>query len=156
MTIYGDRFGGLNSSSSVSLVGASNMNLTAGTIMNSTVINDSLNNTIAAPGGNKSVNLNGSISVPQIKSKNAGEFQGMLEWRIEDEPKLVLKLIEELKPRLAVTFLPGLPAYILFMCIRYADMLNDDDKVRFLLDSSAQAVKRVIKVSPNFVVWMTS
>ena len=145
VSIYGDRYGALNSSSSVSLVGGSAMNLTAGTIMNSTVINDSLNNTIAAP-GNKSVNLNGSIYVPQIKPKNAGEFQGMLEWRIEDEPKLVLKLIEELKPRLAVTFLPGLPAYIMFMCIRYADMLNDDDKVRFLLDSSVQAVKRVIKV----------
>lgn len=58
-------------------------------------------------------------------------------------------LFIELKPRLAVTFLPGLPAYALFMCIRYADMINDDERVRSLLDSSVQAVKRLIKVHLN-------
>jgi len=55
----------------------------------------------------------------------------------------------ELKPRLAVTFLPGLPAYVLFMCIRYADLLNDDERVKSLLGSSVQAIKRLIKVKQN-------
>lgn len=30
----------------------------------------------------------------------------------------------------AVNLIPGLPAYILFMCIRHADYLNDDQKVK--------------------------
>jgi myosin V len=56
-----------------------------------------------------------------------------------------------LKPRLAVTFLPGLPAYVLFMCIRYADLLNDDERVKSLLGSSVQAIKRLIKVNKKFI-----
>ena len=85
---------------------------------------------------------------------------GILEWKIEDEQKIVTRLMEELKPRLAVTFLPGLPAYVLFMCIRYADMLNDDERVRSLLNSSVQAVKRLIKKKQEdleyVVLWMTN
>jgi myosin-5 len=98
--------------------------------------------------------------VPQIKSKNSGEYMGILEWKIEDEQKIITRLMEELKPRLAVTFLPGLPAYVLFMCIRYADMLNDDERVRSLLNSSVQAVKRLIKKKQEdleyVVLWMTN
>ena len=56
-----------------------------------------------------------------------------------------------MKPRLAVTFLPGLPAYVLFMCIRYADLLNDDELVKSLLGSSVQAIKRLIKVNKKFI-----
>jgi myosin-5 len=83
--------------------------------------------------------------VPQIKYKN-GEFMGILEWKIEDESKIISRLVCELKPRLAITFLPGTPAYILFMCIRYADMLNDDERVRLLLNNSIRAVKKLINV----------
>jgi myosin-5 len=97
---------------------------------------------------------------PQIKSKNSGEFMGIFEWKCEDEATIVTKLMEELKPRLAVTFLPGLPAYALFMCIRYADMLNDDERVRSLLNSSVQSVKRLIKRKQEdleyVVLWMTN
>ncbi|XDV53321.1 hypothetical protein PO909_021852, partial [Leuciscus waleckii] len=47
------------------------------------------------------------------------DFQGMLEYRREDENKLFKILITELKPRgVAVNLIPGLPAYILFMCLR--------------------------------------
>lgn len=103
---------------------------------------------------------NTSIYVPQIRSKNSGEYSGLLEWKIEDEPKIIVKLIDELKPRLAITFLPGLPAYIFFMCIRYADMLNDDERVRSLLNSTVQAVKRLIKKKQEdldyLVLWLTN
>lgn len=58
----------------------------------------------------------------------------------------------ELKPRLAITFLPGLPSYVLFMCIRYADVLNDDERVRSLLNKSVQSVKRLIKVSLKYEI----
>lgn len=43
---------------------------------------------------NNSQLANGSIYVPQIKSKNTGEFLGVLEWKVEDEPKIISKLIE--------------------------------------------------------------
>ncbi|KAL7980035.1 hypothetical protein Chor_001303 [Crotalus horridus] len=61
------------------------------------------------------------------------DFQGMLEYKKEDEPKLVKNLIL------------GLPAYILFMCIRHADYLNDDQKVRSLLTSTINGIKKILK-----------
>uniref|UniRef100_A0A2K6B4A3 Unconventional myosin-Va n=1 Tax=Macaca nemestrina TaxID=9545 RepID=A0A2K6B4A3_MACNE len=74
------------------------------------------------------------------------DFQGMLEYKKEDEQKLVKNLILELKPRgVAVNLIPGLPAYILFMCVRHADYLNDDQKVRSLLTSTINSIKKVLK-----------
>ncbi|XP_037546731.1 unconventional myosin-Va [Nematolebias whitei] len=74
------------------------------------------------------------------------DFQGMLEYKREDEMKLVKNLILELKPRgVAVNLIPGLPAYILFMCLRHADYLNDDQKVRTLLTSTINSIKKILK-----------
>lgn len=42
---------------------------------------------------------------------------------------------------------PCLPAYILFMCIRHADYVNDDQKVESLLTSTINGIKKVLKVS---------
>lgn len=44
-----------------------------------------------------------------------------------------------------MSLLPGLPAYILFMCIRHTDFNNDDDKVRSLLTATINTIKKVIK-----------
>ncbi|XP_060770466.1 unconventional myosin-Va [Neoarius graeffei] len=72
--------------------------------------------------------------------------QGMLEYRKEDEAKLFRTLITDLKPRgVAVNLIPGLPAYILFMCLRHADYTNSDQKVRTLLNSSISSIKNVLK-----------
>uniref|UniRef100_A0A8C2DDW8 Myosin VAa n=1 Tax=Cyprinus carpio TaxID=7962 RepID=A0A8C2DDW8_CYPCA len=74
------------------------------------------------------------------------DFQGMLEYKKEDELKLVKNLILELKPRgVAVNLIPGLPAYILFMCLRHADYINDDQKVRSLLTSVINSIKKILK-----------
>ncbi|KAG8440469.1 hypothetical protein GDO86_006285 [Hymenochirus boettgeri] len=74
------------------------------------------------------------------------DFQGMLEFKKEDEPKLIKNLILELKTRgVAVNLIPGLPAYILFMCVRHADYLNDDQKVRSLLTSTINGIKKILK-----------
>lgn len=65
----------------------------------------------------------------------------------------------DLKPRVAVTLLPGLPAYILFMCIRHTDCINDDEKVRLLLTGYLNAVKRVVKKREDFdssVLWFSN
>ena len=53
----------------------------------------------------------------------------------------------DLKPKVAAGLLPGLPAYILFMCVRHTDYVNDDEKVRSLLTSTINGVKKVVKVS---------
>lgn len=56
----------------------------------------------------------------------------------------------ELKPRgVAVNLIPGLPAYILFMCLRHADYVNDDQKVRTLLTSTINSIKKILKVGPR-------
>ncbi|XP_018431572.1 PREDICTED: unconventional myosin-Va isoform X3 [Nanorana parkeri] len=74
------------------------------------------------------------------------DFQGMLDYKKEDEPKLIKNLILDLKPRgVAVNLIPGLPAYILFMCVRHADYLNDDQKVRSLLTSTINGIKKNLK-----------
>lgn len=53
---------------------------------------------------------------------------------------------------MAAKELPGLPAYILFMCIRHTDYMNDDEKVRSLLTNTINAIKKVVKVSLPFLV----
>uniref|UniRef100_A0A8C1QKK8 Myosin VAb n=1 Tax=Cyprinus carpio TaxID=7962 RepID=A0A8C1QKK8_CYPCA len=79
------------------------------------------------------------------------DFQGMLEYRREDESKLFKILITELKPRgVAVNLVPGLPAYILFMCLRHADYANDDQRVSTLLNSSINTIKNVLKKRGDF------
>ncbi|XP_060092161.1 unconventional myosin-Vb isoform X4 [Heteronotia binoei] len=73
------------------------------------------------------------------------EFQGMLEYYKEDEPLLIRNLITELKPQTVSATVPCLPAYILFMCIRHADYINDDHKVHSLLTSTINGIKKVLK-----------
>lgn len=59
-------------------------------------------------------------------------------------------LSTELKPRgVAVNLVTGLPAYILFMCLRHADYANDDQRVSTLLNSSINTIKNVLKVKDS-------
>ncbi|XP_030324179.1 unconventional myosin-Vb [Calypte anna] len=73
------------------------------------------------------------------------DFQGMLEYHKEDEPLLIRNLITDLKPQTVSATVPCLPAYILYMCIRHADYINDDQKVHSLLTSTINGVKKVLK-----------
>uniref|UniRef100_A0A8D2M4Q4 Myosin VB n=1 Tax=Zonotrichia albicollis TaxID=44394 RepID=A0A8D2M4Q4_ZONAL len=52
---------------------------------------------------------------------------------------------ENLKPQAVSATVPCLPAYILYMCIRHADYINDDQKVHSLLTSTINGVKKVLK-----------
>ena len=52
----------------------------------------------------------------------------------------------DLKPKVSTGHIPGLPAYILFMCVRHTDYVNDDDKVKSLLTSTINGIKKVVKV----------
>ncbi|XP_054664937.1 unconventional myosin-Vb isoform X2 [Grus americana] len=73
------------------------------------------------------------------------DFQGMLEYYKEDEPLLIRNLITDLKPQAVSATVPCLPAYILYMCIRHADYVNDDQKVHSLLTSTINGIKKVLK-----------
>lgn len=50
--------------------------------------------------------------------------------------------------------LPGLPAYIIFMCIRHTDHINDDEKVCSLLTGVVNGIKRVVKVREENVIYL--
>ncbi|KAM9352451.1 unconventional myosin-Va-like [Symphorus nematophorus] len=89
--------------------------------------------------------MNAPIRAVNITRKEK-EYQGMLEYREGDVSRLLKNVVIDLKPRgVAVSFVPGLPAYIIFMCLRYADRVNDDQRVSALLNSTISSIKRVIK-----------
>ncbi|KAG8505333.1 Unconventional myosin-Vc [Galemys pyrenaicus] len=74
------------------------------------------------------------------------EYLGILKYKQEDEAKLIQNLILDLKPRgVVVNMIPGLPAHILFMCVRYADSLNDADMLKSLMNSAINGIKQVVK-----------
>ncbi|XP_055517072.1 unconventional myosin-Vc-like isoform X2 [Leucoraja erinacea] len=74
------------------------------------------------------------------------EYLGMLECKTEDEEKLIKNLILGLKPQgVVVNMIPGLPAYVLFMCVRYADDTNDPDMLKSLMNSIIGGIKDVTK-----------
>uniref|UniRef100_A0A3B4YFR2 Unconventional myosin-Va-like n=1 Tax=Seriola lalandi dorsalis TaxID=1841481 RepID=A0A3B4YFR2_SERLL len=86
------------------------------------------------------VNTASNLAV-QITRKEK-EYQGILEYKKGDENRLLKNLVVDLKPRgVAVSFIPGLPAYILFMCLRYADNVNDDQRASSLLNSTISSIK---------------
>lgn len=73
------------------------------------------------------------------------DYLGMLEYKREHEAKLIQHIILDLKPKgVVVNMMPTLPAYILFMCIRHADYLNDGSKLKSLMNSIISGVKKVI------------
>ena len=56
-------------------------------------------------------------------------------------------LCSDLKPRgVVVNMIPGLAAYIIYMCIRHSDYLNDGTKLKSLMNGVITGVKAVIKV----------
>ncbi|NXI17862.1 MYO5C protein, partial [Irena cyanogastra] len=74
------------------------------------------------------------------------EYIGMMEYKKEDEERIIQNLILDLKPRgVVVNMIPGLPAHILFMCVRYADYLNDADMLKSLMSVTIDGIKQVVK-----------
>ncbi|KAJ6664118.1 hypothetical protein lerEdw1_008333 [Lerista edwardsae] len=67
--------------------------------------------------------------------------------KLEDQIRNLRNSIEtDLKPRgVVVNMIPGLPAHILFMCVRYADYLNDDDMLKSFMNMAINGIKQVIK-----------
>ncbi|XP_077441918.1 unconventional myosin-Vb isoform X2 [Vanacampus margaritifer] len=78
------------------------------------------------------------------------DFEGMLEYDQEDESLIVKTLVTDMHPSMLAGSVPCLPAYILFMCVRHADYVNDDRKVESLLTATINAIKRVLKRNEDF------
>lgn len=81
-----------------------------------------------------------------VMKKKGQSYQGILKHQQADEGKILQRLVTDLTPRTAITLLPSLPAYILFMCIRYTDLLNADNQVKTLLTNFILTVKKLYKV----------
>uniref|UniRef100_A0A672IBQ9 Myosin VAb n=1 Tax=Salarias fasciatus TaxID=181472 RepID=A0A672IBQ9_SALFA len=103
--------------------------------------------------------MNAPVRTVHITRKEK-EYQGMLKYKQGEEQRLLKNLVTDLKPRgVAVSFTPGLPAYIIFMCLRYADNVNNDQRVSDLLNSTISSIKGVIKhfLSPRLVsFWLAN
>lgn len=91
--------------------------------------------------------------------KKAQNYQGIFKYRPEDEQKILQRLVTDLTPRTALTLSPGLPAFMIFMCIRYTDLVNADQHVRTLLSHFVLAIKKVYKFShpvESRILWIVN
>lgn len=83
-----------------------------------------------------------------LKKVVTGKFMDGIIIRLASAPPSDVTFPSDLKPRGAAdAFIPGLPAYIIFMCVRYADCVNDDQRVSALLNSAISSIKGVVKVT---------
>lgn len=93
------------------------------------------------------IDTNGAVIMrgnePSIRKKDRA-YLGMFSFKEGDENNIMKQLLN-IKPRTAVTLLPGLPAYIIFMCVRYTDYINDEEKVKVLLSSFSNSLKKIIR-----------
>lgn len=91
--------------------------------------------------------------------KKERTYEGMFEYQKDDEPVIIRHLIFNLRPRVAVKLLPGLPAYIIFMCIRHSDFTNDEHKLKSLLFQFISTVKKITKQSDDLEIvalWLSN
>uniref|UniRef100_A0A8C5AG56 Myosin VB n=1 Tax=Gadus morhua TaxID=8049 RepID=A0A8C5AG56_GADMO len=98
------------------------------------------------------------IGVVRVHDRREGDLKELVEKLEKNERKLKKQLriymkkiqeLEEIRPSSVSATVPCLPAYILFMCIRHADYVNDDEKVESLLTSTINAIKKVLKKNVN-------
>ena len=77
--------------------------------------------------------------IPRVKST------GMFEYDKGEEGKLLKVLITDLSPSLAAEYVPGLPACVLFMLIRYLDHINDSTRIRDLIEGGISHIKKTVR-----------
>ena len=93
---------------------------------------------------------NGShVNEEDLINESGKTFLGMLKYTPQKEQLMLDILIVNLEPSLALKLTPHLPAFLLFMCIRYIDEINDDVQVRSLLNSSVISMKKAVKRGMN-------
>nr|ADD91458.1 myosin V-like protein [Adineta vaga] len=78
-----------------------------------------------------------------LRRQSIRHFSGMIKCNPQETERITDAVIIELKPRLAAKYIPGIPAYILFMCIRYIDFVDDEAHVAGFLSAVTKKIKKV-------------
>ncbi|CAF0778200.1 unnamed protein product [Didymodactylos carnosus] len=89
------------------------------------------------------ISNNPYVNPGDLRRQSSKHLNGMMKCTPQHTERITDTVILELKPRLAAKFLPGLPAYILFMCIRYIDFLDDEGLVAAFLSSVTKKIKKI-------------
>lgn len=101
-------------------------------------------------GLNDSIILDEDVGTMALVNKKPQTYQGICKYRHEDEGKIIQRLVTDYSPQIAITLMPGLPAYIFLMCVRYTDLMNADNHVRTLLSNIMTQSKKFF-LSPHAV-----
>jgi len=92
-----------------------------------------------------------------LRRQSIRHFSGMIKCTPQETERITDAVIIELKPRLAAKYLPGLPAYVLFMCIRYIDFVDDEAHVAGFLSAVTKKIKKVPRRNEDIdypVLWL--
>lgn len=88
---------------------------------------------------------NNELQSEELMNGTGKNYLGMFKYTPQKEQLVLDILITNLDPQTALKFPPHLPAYVLFMCVRYIDEVNDDVQVKSLLNNMIVSLKRVVK-----------
>ncbi|KAK5870082.1 hypothetical protein PBY51_024743 [Eleginops maclovinus] len=78
-------------------------------------------------------------------SRSKAAVTGLLECRKKDENKLIKNLITDIRVDSALSLPPGLPASVVFLCVRQADCSGDQTQARSLCSAAVTAMKAALK-----------
>ncbi|KAF3834954.1 hypothetical protein F7725_027512 [Dissostichus mawsoni] len=78
-------------------------------------------------------------------SRSKPAVAGLLECRKKEENKLIKNLITDVRVDSALSLPPGLPASVLFLCVRQADCSGDQTQARSLCSAAVTAMKAALK-----------
>ncbi|XP_028855476.1 unconventional myosin-Vb [Denticeps clupeoides] len=85
-----------------------------------------------------------AVASPPLQAK-AGDVTGLLECKKRDEGRLIKNLITDLRASLAASLPLGLPAQVLFLCVRQADCSGEPTRAHALCSTSIAAIKASLK-----------
>ncbi|CAF3900725.1 unnamed protein product, partial [Rotaria sp. Silwood1] len=91
-------------------------------------------------------NVTGNVD---LRRQSIRHLSGMIKCTPPETERITDSVILDLKPRLAAKYIPGIPAYILFMCIRYIDFVDDEAHVAGFLSAVTKKIKKVPRVRIN-------
>nr|XP_057930064.1 unconventional myosin-Vb isoform X2 [Doryrhamphus excisus] len=83
--------------------------------------------------------------------QKATSTTGLLECKKRDENKLIKNLITDIRTDIAVSLSPGLPASVVFLCVRQADCRGDQTSAYSLCRAAVTAMKTALKKHTNDV-----
>lgn len=92
--------------------------------------NQILSNRLRQNGIDDSTGQSQSLCNSPMIHKRAATYQGIFKYSAEDLKKLLQRIVEDLEPRVAKTLTPAMPAYIIFMCIRWVDLRGIFRKIK--------------------------